>query len=166
MPVKKKAAKRTTRKATTRKTTVAKKTVKKATKKTAAKKTVKRAAAKKTTAKAKSATAFPAVKAFKEPLKGSEFYKRITELTEVPVKDVKQVFAATEYLMACSLKKRSCSEFTLPKMLKLTVRVRPARPKGKGINPFTGEPMIIKARPATRIVKARILKKVKDMAEA
>lgn len=172
---KKKTAKKTVakrkvaKKATTRKTTVKKATAKKATRKTAAKKTAKKATrkttAKKAPAKKAAAPTLPAVKAFKEPLKGQNLFKKIVELTDISLKDVKRVFEALEYCMACSLKKKSCAEFTLPKIAKFVIRVRPARPKGKGTNPFTGEPMIIKARPAARIVKARVLKRVKDMAE-
>jgi len=168
------AKRKVAKKATTRKTTARKATAKKATRKTAAKKTAKKATrkttakkttAKKATAKKAAAPTMPAVKAFKEPLKGQNLYKKIVELTDISLKDVKRVFEALEYCMACSLKKKSCAEFTLPKIAKFVIRVRPARPKGKGTNPFTGEPMIIKARPAARIVKARVLKRVKDMAE-
>jgi len=172
---KKKTAKKTVakrkvaKKATTRKTTAKKATAKKATRKTAAKKTAEKATrkttAKKAPAKKAAAPTLPAVKAFKEPLKGQNLFKKIVELTDISLKDVKRVFEALEYCMACSLKKKSCAEFTLPKIAKFVIRVRPARPKGKGTNPFTGEPMIIKARPAARIVKARVLKRVKDMAE-
>lgn len=174
MAVKKKtaksAAKKPAKKTVAKKKVAKKTTAKKATRKTAAKKPAKKTVAKKATAKKVSvkkvaAPTLPAVKAFKDPLKGQNLYKKIVELTDVSLKDVKRVFEALEYCMACSLKKKSCAEFTLPKIAKFVIRVRPSRPKGKGTNPFTGEPMIIKARPAARIVKARVLKRVKDMAE-
>ena len=56
--------------------------------------------------------------------------------------------------------------FVLPGPLKITVTNVPAKPKRKGVNPFTGEEMIFKAKPATVKVKARPMKKLKDAASA
>ena len=40
---------------------------------------------------------------------------------------------------------------------------KPATPEKKGINPFTKEPMVVKAKPARRDVKVRALKGLKEM---
>jgi nucleoid DNA-binding protein len=47
--------------------------------------------------------------------------------------------------------------------LKIEVKRKPKTKARKGINPFTGEPMTIKAKPARNVVKVRPLKKLKDM---
>jgi nucleoid DNA-binding protein len=46
----------------------------------------------------------------------------------------------------------------------MTVKNAPARKARKGINPFTGEPTIFKAKPASRKVKVTALKALKEMA--
>ncbi len=48
-------------------------------------------------------------------------------------------------------------------LMKIEVKRRSATKARKGINPFTGEETIFKAKPARRVVKIRPLKKVKDM---
>jgi nucleoid DNA-binding protein len=53
--------------------------------------------------------------------------------------------------------------FTIPGLLKLRVVKKPAKKARKGINPFTGEEMMFKAKPASRAVKALALKGLKDM---
>jgi nucleoid DNA-binding protein len=52
--------------------------------------------------------------------------------------------------------------FTLPGLLKLTVSRKPATKAKEGRNPFTGETIMIKAKPARNVVRARVLKAVKD----
>ena len=55
-------------------------------------------------------------------------------------------------------------EFTLPGMLKITTVSKPAKKARKGINPFTGEETMFKAKPASIAVKVRPLKKLKEFA--
>jgi nucleoid DNA-binding protein len=52
--------------------------------------------------------------------------------------------------------------FTLPGVVKMQVRKKPATKARKGINPFTGQEIMIKAKPATNVVRARPLKALKD----
>ena len=49
-------------------------------------------------------------------------------------------------------------------MLKITTVKKPARKARKGINPFTGEETVFKAKPASIAVKVRPLKKLKEFA--
>jgi nucleoid DNA-binding protein len=67
-------------------------------------------------------------------------------------------------LIERSIKKRSVGEFTLPGMLKITTVSKPAKKARKGINPFTGEETMFKAKPASIAVKVRPLKKLKEFA--
>jgi nucleoid DNA-binding protein len=53
--------------------------------------------------------------------------------------------------------------FVMPGLLKINVVKKPARSARKGINPFTGEEIMIKARPAYKAVKIKALKKLKEM---
>ena len=54
----------------------------------------------------------------------------------------------------------------LPGVLKITAVSVAAKPKRKGINPFTGQETVFAAKPATVKVKVRPMKKLKDAATA
>lgn len=62
------------------------------------------------------------------------------------------------------VKKRSCGEFVLPGMLKISAVKKPATKARKGINPFTGEETIFKAKPASTQIKVRPLSRLKSYA--
>ena len=49
--------------------------------------------------------------------------------------------------------------------MKIQVKSKPATKARKGRNPFTGEEMMFKAKPASRVVKIQPLKRLKEMAE-
>ncbi|MGI9215039.1 MAG: HU family DNA-binding protein, partial [Gammaproteobacteria bacterium] len=55
-------------------------------------------------------------------------------------------------------------KFVLPGAFKIVVRKIPAKKARKGINPFTGQPAVFQAKPASRKVKIIALKSLKDMA--
>ena len=150
-----------------------KSTAKKTTaKKTKAKSTVKKVKAKSATKKAKATKAKAPVKKVKTPktikdsaLKKSEIYEHLTAQTGLTKKEVAMVFEELNDLVHRHMKKGAVGEFTVPGLMKLTVKSKPATKARKGINPFTGEEMTFKAKPARRIVKVRPLKKLKEMAE-
>ncbi len=52
--------------------------------------------------------------------------------------------------------------FTMPGFAKFTVVKKAATKSRKGINPFTGEEMMFKAKPASKSVRARPIKACKD----
>jgi len=79
------------------------------------------------------------------------------ELTKAAVKGVLESLAATAYK---EIKKNGV--FTVPGLAKLVVIKKPATKARKGTNPFTGEPMTFKAKPARKIVRARPVKAAKD----
>ena len=62
------------------------------------------------------------------------------------------------------VRKGGAGEFTVPGLMKLVVKSKPATKARKGVNPFTCEEMMFKAKPARRIIKVRALKKLKEMA--
>jgi hypothetical protein len=74
------------------------------------------------------------------------------------------VLAALEGAVSASVSKKGAGTFTLPGLLKINSVNVPAKPKRKGINPFTKEEQWFAAKPATTKIKVRPLKKLKDAA--
>jgi nucleoid DNA-binding protein len=107
-------------------------------------------------AKKKSATA-----AAKPPTK-SEVLAAIAEKTDLTKKDVASVFDELGKLIAKNLSKRGPGAFTVPGLMKCVAKRKPATKARKGINPFTGEEQMFKAKPARTDVKIRPLKALKD----
>jgi len=169
-----KAKKTTARKTTKRKTTTKKAPAKRATarkataKKTTARKTTARKTAKKTTARkttTKKTTVKAVTTAIKDGFNKSQILNHIAETTELSRKEINHVFETLGNLMHRHLKKGGAGEFTIPSLMKCVVKRKPATKARKGVNPFTGEEMMFKAKPARNIVKIRPLKKLKEMVE-
>ena len=99
----------------------------------------------------------------KSPTK-SEIYTSIAEDTGLTKKDVAAVFDSLQGQIKKSLAGRNGSGlFTLPGLLKMRVVKKPATKAREGVNPFTGEKMMFKAKPASKTVKVAALKGLKDM---
>ncbi|MGD8177061.1 HU family DNA-binding protein [Marinimicrobium sp. ARAG 43.8] len=132
----------------------------------ARKATAKKATAKKTTAK-KVAAKQPntrKVKAVSERYNKTQILNQIAENTELSKKQVQSVLDELSDIIEGHVKKRACGEFVLPGLLKITTVKKPATKARKGINPFTGEETVFKAKPASTAIKVRPLKKLKEMA--
>lgn len=137
-----------------------KKTVKKAvTKKAAA---PKKAAVKKAAVKKAAAPAVKLKSASKAYTK-SELLNTIAETSGVAKKDVSAVLDVLGSVIEVHIKKGAVGQFTLPGLLKIKTIRKPATKARKGINPFTGEETMFKAKPARTAVKILPLKKVKEM---
>ncbi|MDH5785529.1 MAG: HU family DNA-binding protein [Chromatiales bacterium] len=132
-------------------------------KKAAAKKAVKKKVVAKKAAP-KKAAAPKKLTAVKEPMSKSQLYATISERTDVSKKEVAAVFDALSDIVDAHVNKRAAGSFTLPGLLKITTVKKPAKKARKGINPFTGEETMFKAKPASIQVKVRPLKKLKDFA--
>ncbi|MGD8546627.1 MAG: HU family DNA-binding protein [Thiohalophilus sp.] len=124
----------------------------------------KKKAKKKTAKKKTAAKKAPAVKTIKEPMTKSSLYATIAERTDLQKKQVVAVFEELASIINGHVKRNGAGVFTLPGLLKIKVVRKPATKARKGINPFTGEPTIFKAKPARNVVKAQPLKALKDMA--
>ena len=122
----------------------------------------KKAAKKKAAPKAAAKPA--ATKPIKEALSKSGLVAHIAENSGVAARDVRAVLASLEGAVHASVSKKGAGSFTLPGVLKITSVNVPAKPKRKGINPFTKEEQWFAAKPATVKVKVRPLKKLKDAA--
>jgi nucleoid DNA-binding protein len=112
----------------------------------------------------KTASKPAAGKPIKEVLGKSGLVDYITDASSVVAKDVRAVLAALEGAVIGSVNKNGARVFQLPGLLKITVASIPAKPKRKGINPFTKQEQWFAAKPATVRVKVRPLKKLKDAA--
>ncbi|NIV17496.1 MAG: DNA-binding protein [Woeseiaceae bacterium] len=99
----------------------------------------------------------------KPPTK-SEIYAKIVDDTGLTRKDVAAVFESLNDQIRNNLGSRGApGTFTVPGLLKMRVVEKPAKEARKGINPFTGEEMMFKAKPASKVVKVSPLKGLKDM---
>jgi len=118
-------------------------------------------AAKKSAPKANGGSA---PKPIKDSLSKSGLVAHIAQESGVAPKDVRAVLAALEGAVHGSVHKKGAGNFTLPGLLKITAVNVPAKPKRKGINPFTKEEQWFAAKPASTKLKIRALKKLKDAA--
>lgn len=134
-------------------------------------------AAKKSPKKAKKAPARKKVAAKKAPpakkkatgpitekLTKGQIVASLADASELTKKQVSAVLDAYDSLVERSISKRGVGEFTLPGILKITTVSKPATKARPGIDPFTKQPTIFKAKPARRVVKVRALKKLKEFA--
>jgi len=129
----------------------------------------KKAVKKKAPAKAAKSAAKPAAKPaaakpIKETMSKTGLVAHLAEATGLAGKEVRSVLAALETTVHSSISKKGARSFTLPGLLKITAVSVPAKPKRKGINPFTKEEQVFAAKPASVKVKVRPLKKLKDAA--
>ncbi|TAJ91471.1 MAG: DNA-binding protein [Gammaproteobacteria bacterium] len=93
----------------------------------------------------------------------SQILSTLAEDTGLAKKEVAAVVDALAVLASRHLKKNGSGEFTVPSLgIKLRRVIKPARKARKGINPFTGEEIMIKAKPASTSVRAIALKALKD----
>src|SRR5262249_13079890 len=88
----------------------------------------------------------------------SEIFTEISKTTELTRKQVQAVFDALQGIIARDVGKKGPGVFTLPGLIKIQRIHKEATKEHPGINPFTKEPTIIKAKPARNVVKARPLK--------
>merc|ERR1711985_92970 len=88
-------------------------------------------------------------------------YGSVAESMGLKPKDVKAAVEGLLVLAAAQLKKTG--SFKVAGMLNLKLKVKPATPARKGVNPFTKEPCVFKAKPASKTVRALPMKKLKTM---
>lgn len=111
---------------------------------------------------AKAAAAKPAGNKAKAPSK-SEVLNSLAEATSLSRKEVGAVLDALTSEIGKSLGKKGGGVYQIPGLCKIVRKQNPAKPAREGINPATGEKIMIKAKPASTAVKVRPLKNLKDM---
>merc|ERR1711979_36610 len=109
----------------------------------------------------KAMKATKAMKAASGTMTVSQAYGSVAETTGLKAKDVKAVVEGIVTVAADQLKKNG--SFKLAGALNLKLKKKPARPARKGVNPFTKEPCVFKAKPASKTVRALPMKKLKEM---
>lgn len=141
-----------------------KRVTKTATKKPVARKApAKKAPAKRVTTRAKAAV--PALKPCKIVFTKTGLIDKMAERAGIERKQAAACYKLIEDVMQASIMKGGLGTFTLPGLLKVKTRIKPAVKGGKkAINPFTKEEYITTAKPAKVIVKVLPMKKLKDAA--
>ena len=104
--------------------------------------------------------------AIKDKYSKTQMMSEIADSTGLSRKQVGMVMEELGDLIERHIKKRGCGEFTLPGLLKIVTKKKPAQKARKGVpNPFKpGEVMDVPAKPASIQVKVRPLKKLKEFA--
>lgn len=82
---------------------------------------------------------------------------------DITKKQAGELIDALGRIVEAHLKKGGAGVFTLPGMMKCYILHKPATKAHKGINPFTKEEMMFKAKPARNVIRIRPLKKLKDI---
>ncbi|HUX00756.1 MAG TPA: HU family DNA-binding protein [Phycisphaerae bacterium] len=100
-----------------------------------------------------------------KPATKSEILSNIAKATQLSRKQVVSVLEALSGQIKAAVGKKGPGVFALPGLLKIMVIHKPATPQRKGINPFTKQEQIFKAKPARKVIKVRALKALKDMAK-
>jgi nucleoid DNA-binding protein len=93
----------------------------------------------------------------------AEIIGLLAEKTNLGKKEITGVLTALAELVSKELSKKGPGVFTIPGMIKLKVVRKPATKAKQGVNPFTKEPMTVKARPARNVVRAVPLKSLKEL---
>jgi nucleoid DNA-binding protein len=101
----------------------------------------------------------------KEPYKKTQIINHISEVTDLSKKQVNFVFETLQDLITAHIGKKSTKQFSFMGLFKITAIKKPATKAKKGRNPFTGEEVMIAAKPVRNVVKIRPLKKLKAMAD-
>merc|ERR1712159_915517 len=106
------------------------------------------------------------MKSMKKAMKSSTMtasaaYSSVAETTGLKAKEVKAVVEGLVEVAAGELKKNG--QFKLAGALNMKLKKKPAQPARKGVNPFTKEPCVFKAKPASQTVRALPMKKFKEL---
>merc|ERR1712029_1081614 len=88
-------------------------------------------------------------------------FQSVAETTGLKTKEVKGVVDALMGVAVEQVKKSG--SFKLAGMLNMKLKNKPATKAKKGINPFTKEPCVFKAKPASKTVRCLPMKKLKEM---
>ena len=104
-----------------------------------------------------------AATAVREPFTKAQLLATLAENTGVEKKDVAAVLTELNSVIERHIKKRAAGQFTLPGLMKIRTTRKPATRARKGRNPFTGDEIMIKAKPAHTVVKISPLKGLKEM---
>ncbi len=98
----------------------------------------------------------------KKKLTKSQFVAAVAQKAGLEKKQATAALDALNAVVMHELSKKGPGEVIIPSLIKLNVSIKPAVPAHEGINPFTKEKMMYKAKPARKVVKGRPVKALKD----
>ena len=101
----------------------------------------------------------------REPFTKSQTLTALSEATGLTRKQVSAVLDELGVVIGRHLKKGGAGVFAVPGLMKIKTIRKPATKARRGINPFTKEETVFKAKPARTVVKVQPLKSLKDMAK-
>jgi len=89
--------------------------------------------------------------------------QHLAKKTGLSKKNINTLFEELLNTIQEHMKENGPGKFILPGIFKLTTKNVPAQEERVGINPFTKKEMIFKSKPATRKIKIKALKNLKDL---
>jgi nucleoid DNA-binding protein len=98
----------------------------------------------------------------KKPLNKTEVILALSEATGLTKQQLSHFFDELGSLIGKNLGEDGPGVFAVPGLMQIKVVRKPATPERKGINPFTKEEMVFKAKPAKNVIKIAPLKGLKD----
>ncbi len=127
----------------------------------------KKKSAKKKTAKkaAKKVAVEKKIKAINKAYNQSQVISHLMDETGLSRKEVRSVIDGLKDIIQGHIKPRGVGEFTYPGLFKVKRFVKPATKARPGRNPFTGEDIMIKAKPKSKGVRVRPLAGLKKMVD-
>lgn len=90
----------------------------------------------------------------------SQFIATVAEKSGLSKKEASAVLETLNAVVVKQLK--NSGEVTIPGLLKLKVKKKPARPAGERLDPFTKQMRMFPAKPASKGVRATAVKALKD----
>ena len=99
----------------------------------------------------------------KKPMTKTEIIAHLSETTDLTKQQVTGLFDELAKLIGRNLNEAGPGEIAVPGLMKIKVVRKPATEARTGINPFTKQETVFKAKPARNTVKIVPLKALKDM---
>lgn len=104
-----------------------------------------------------------ALKAVTKPRTKSDILNSLAGATGLSRKEISNVMGSLQEMIGMDVGKKGPGLFIMPGMMKIMRHTKPATKARRGVNPFTGEEMMFKAKPARNVIKVRPLKALKAM---
>ncbi|HFL8819288.1 MAG TPA: HU family DNA-binding protein [Candidatus Azoamicus sp. OHIO2] len=99
----------------------------------------------------------------KNYLTKQKLFQHLAKKTGLSKKNIDLVFIELLNIINDHMKENGPEKFVLPGFFKLSLKHISAQNEKVGINPFTKESMIFKAKPAFKKMKIRLLKNLRDI---
>src|SRR2546426_73897 len=98
-----------------------------------------------------------------KPRSKGDVFRTIADHVGIHRRDVAAVFHALAHMIKADLSKSGAGVFKVPGLMRVTVKRKPATKARMGLNPFTKEQVMFKAKPARNVVRVRPLKPLNEM---